>query len=162
MKSHLDSRVSEFLKEQAAVKKRRELWNSSVKKNLKDHLEYSVEKYSDISWYIEGHNDLENYESVYLAISNVPSGIKDEKGNLLMLMGGAVHFSQIHNGKVRVWMQYPEIPDLVQHNPNYEVFDDVEPNDLLDKIKLENFIALFLIKQIEAKPEIKPRPIGFH
>lgn len=161
MKTFLDTRIQQFLQERRNIEIRRKLWHDSVKKILEDHLNYCVKMFNDVGWYVSGHNDQENHESIYLAIGNVPSGIKDKDGKLLMSMGGAIHFSQIHNGKIRIWMQYPYIQDIAYHDPDYEVFEDIEPKDL-DTDKIENFIAQFLQKQVESKSDEKPRPIGFH
>ena len=110
---------------------------------------------------MDGHDSNENYESIYLSIANKPSGIKNPEGNPLILMGGALHFSQIINGKIRIWIEYPYIKDIAYHNPFHEVLGDIEPEDLNSEA-IEIYVSQFIQKQLDSNPQAERRQIGYH
>jgi hypothetical protein len=157
----LDSKIQLFLKERDNVENRRKLWLNSTKNDLREILNKNVVTYKNVDWYVDGHESQENYQSVYLSINNKLSGIKTPDGKPLILMGGALHFSQIINGKIRVWMEYPYIEDFAYHNPSHEVFDDIEPIELTENA-IEKYISLFIQKQLDSSLQAERRPIGFH
>ena len=152
--------IIELNDERKKISERRSLWKESLRNLIISQLEYYCDQV-DEDWHVSTNQSKKNYESVYIAFGNVPSGIFDrEQNNHLMLSGGALHFSQIYNGKLYVWIEYPYIKDLSYHKPPYKDLGMVEPNDL-DEETIEKYVEEFIEEIIKSEARER-RLIGFN
>lgn len=163
--SELDQQVQNFLHERQRLVQRRTFWSTQLKASLKRQLESYRSTYDKVGWYIHVYEggEFENRESIYLGMENVPSGLVGKDGKLLMLMGGALHFSQLHDGKIRIWMEYPYIKDVMEHRIGYETLKTSEPEELTGQ-EIELSVVKFLVNMMGGSFE-EPQPrrtIGFH
>lgn len=139
--------INELESEKVKIQERRDYWNNQLRDILRTQLKYYVENIKS-DWYVDFNNNKTNYETVSLAFGNRPSGIFDrEEGRHLSLIGGALHFSQIYNGKIFIWIEYPYIEDLSYHDPSQKGLKTLEPIELTEEVVLnvvEDFIRIII------------------
>lgn len=152
--------VKELKDERNKISERRSLWAKSLRDLIHSHLSYYCDQVEE-DWHVNTNQSKENHESVYIAFGNVPSGIFDRDQNShLMLVGGALHFSQIYNGKIFVWIEYPYIEDLLYPKSPYKDLGIVEPKGL-DEDAIEKYVEEFIEEIIRSEARDR-RLIGFN
>lgn len=139
--------IGDLENEKARIQERQNIWNNQIRDILRAQLKFYIDNIES-DWYIDFNNSKTNYETVSLAFGNRPSGIFDkEEGRHLSMIGGALHFSQMYNGKIFIWIEYPYIENLSYHDPGYKGLKTLEPNELLEDLVLsvvEDFVRIII------------------
>lgn len=98
----------------------REVWKTSLKKNLIERLKELAEA-GGLEYEIEERSDIENLEAVVLTLGHSESGLGEPVGSDLrrdlIKQNGALVYQQLFNGKILVLINLPFIEKYGQPQP---------------------------------------------
>lgn len=140
MKSVLE-KIDLYKQSLANVIDRKELW-AEVKKPLIQQTLMEIQQSTNLDWSVQVLDDKTTPEAVNIHFHQSASGIievTDTRQRHLIKRGGALIFSQGHNGSIYVFCTFPYV-EIWVNQQDAKVFEKVDPS-LITKD--------FVIKQVE-------------
>lgn len=146
MNSSIPKAIENLKIAQNAVLERRILWQQQTKALIFEKLKKINNDY-DLRWNISSNEIWENAQYIYITQDKVPSGIikiKDNGFTALVKHCGALMFSQIHNGKILIWIDGPWIEEKTIKAPAFDLIL-TEPSSITEDF-IEDYFERFIIE----------------
>jgi len=155
--------AEDLTNELETIQERRETWAKQIKQRIQKNLE-DIKTSTDLDWYV-GINDIqENHESVFLSFPDKHSGILESNSEgkphtSLAKKPGYLCYSQTYNGKITVWLKYPQV-EKIQPEREPKMIESIEPNEIVSD-KFIQHVEMFLQEMISYEQDEEQVKIGF-
>lgn len=158
---HLEERIKDYtLSLEKVLQKKRE-WESSARPCILRTLEEIRDKFP-IGWTVQQFNWMWYNEAVNITFKTLPEGLEHlakGSGDGELIKGGALVFSQLHNGDVSVMVLFPFI-DTVSADSGTLDLGTYRPEEISEKLVIEK-VDEFLKEMIRWEVPTPRDKIGF-
>lgn len=155
---HLAERAADYKASIETVVTKKTEWQSKTKVLLLDTLKSIVAQY-DLGWRVQELDWIHNNEAINITLESFPPELMDCTNKIpayQFIPGGALVFSQSHNGDVFVFILYPVI-DAAPIENNLLDLGVFNPNEITEKLIVEK-VDEFLKEMIKWEvPSIKKK-----
>lgn len=152
--------INKFNDENAAVKIRRNLWNSEIKSLIGNSFNNFIRCF-DLPCHVAFDTYLLNQEAIYLAFNDAETGIILKSNNQMMIQsGGGLVYHQLANGKVSVTFLLPYIEGIKGEKGAKKEIGIFKP-EFIDENHVLTQIELFFKEILEWECFLR-QPIGFN
>ena len=145
-------------------------WKDQTRAKIINELTKIAEEHSDLGWRVDQVAEIMYLEGVCLYFPNKPAykynpkdvyNVLEKRSGVITKHGGQLYFSMTTNGKVVIWMRYPEIEGVTRKEKT-KVFDEYFPVEIDSNIIYEH-VGKFLMEltEWEENKSTKREVIGF-
>lgn len=120
---------------------------------------------------VQLNDAITNHESIFFSCGNKPSGLSYNQNNvfnaaeglngLLMKKGAALFYSIGYRGEVLIWMSYPSVEGVIEHEEEYNQIRTMAQSEITRETIHEDVVHFF--KQVTRwnQGEVVKEKIGF-
>jgi hypothetical protein len=158
---HLAERAADYKTTIETVVAKKSEWQSKTKVLLLDTLKSVVSQY-DLGWRVQELDWIHNNEAINITFESFPPELMDCTNKIpayQFIPGGALVFSQSHNGDVFVFVLFPVLDDTPVQNNMLElgVFNPKEITEKLIVEKADEFLKEMIKWEV---PSVKKK-VGY-
>lgn len=159
---HLEERVTEYKNSIHILVDKHIEWETQVKDLIHKVLSQAVEKY-DIGWKVQHLKWIHTNEAINLSFGSFPPELIIKTGQIptyQFLQGGALVFSQLHNGDIEIFTLFPVPENWMAVENDLVEMGIYSPAAITEKLVVEK-IDEFLKEMIKWEVPIPKSKVGF-
>ncbi|MBZ9730970.1 hypothetical protein LB467_14845 [Salegentibacter sp. JZCK2] len=159
---HLEERINEYKSSIKTVVNKRITWENKTKELIITTLKKAESAYS-VGWKVQELKWIHTNEAVNITFDSFPADLIDFTNKIptyQFLQGGALVFSQLHNGDVEVFVTFPILENWILPENEIVELGVYSPGDITEKLIVEK-IDEFLKEMIKWEVPILKNKLGF-
>jgi len=159
---HLEERITEYKNSIKTVVDKRISWENSTKNLIISTLKKAETSYP-IGWKVQELKWIHTNEAVNITFKSFPAELIDDTNKIptyQFLQGGALVFSQLHNGDIEIFVTFPILENWMLPENEIVELGIYTPLNISEKLIVEK-IDEFLKEMIKWEVPILKNKLGF-
>ena len=155
---HLEERITEYRSSIKTVVKKRITWENSTKELIVNTLKKAETTYP-VGWKVQELKWIHTNEAVNITFDSFPEDL-NKIPTYQFLQGGALVFSQLHNGDIEIFVTFPILENWIVPESEIVELGVFTPDHITEKLIVEK-IDEFLKEIIKWEIPIIKSKLGF-
>ncbi|OEY73898.1 hypothetical protein [Salegentibacter salarius] len=159
---HLEERITEYRSSIKTVVKKRITWENSTKDLIVNTLKKAETTYP-VGWKVQEFKWIHTNEAVNITFDSFPEDLIEFTNKIptyQFLQGGALVFSQLHNGDIEIFVTFPILENWIVPENEIVELGVFTPDHITEKLIVEK-IDEFLKEIIKWEIPIIKSKLGF-
>ncbi len=159
---HLEERINEYKSSIRTVVSKRITWENNTKELIVTMLKKAEATYP-VGWKVQELKWIHTNEAVNITFDSFPVELMEATNRIptyQFLQGGALVFSQLHNGDIEIFITFPILENWVLPENEIVELGVFSPKDINEKLIVEK-IDEFLKEMIKWEVPILKNKLGF-